>query len=125
MTRGVLIGRDPERTWLEAALRDALDGRGSLVLLAGEAGVGKTRLAEEVLDAAHGRFLRGAPGPTPQAYGPLIAALREFTRAVPEGLADVGPLRPHLALLLPELGPGSAASDRATLFEAIRAGLAS
>src|SRR5687768_2959101 len=113
MTRGVLIGRDPERTWLEAALRDAVDGRGSLVLVAGEAGVGKTRLTEEAMDAAAARFLRGAPGPTAQAYGPLIAALREFMRSVPEGLGDVGPLRPHLALLLPELGPGSPASDRA------------
>ena len=45
-------------------------------------------------------------------------------RAVPGGLSGCGPLRSHLALLLPELGEATEESDRATLFEAIRCGLA-
>ena len=38
---GALVGREWEREWLDAALADALDGHGGLVLLTGEAGVGK------------------------------------------------------------------------------------
>ena len=124
MSRGVLIERDAERAWLEAALAEALEGRGSLVLLAGEAGVGKTRLAEEVFGSAHAHFLRGLSSPGMPAYGSVTSALRGFLRAVPGGLSACGPLRPHLALLLPELGNAIEESDRATLFEAIRCALA-
>ena len=124
MSRGVLIERESERAWLEAALVEALQGRGSLVLLAGEAGVGKTRFAEAVVESADAHFLRGISSPGALAYGPVTAALRGFMRAVPGGLSGCGPLRPHLALLLPELGKAIEESDRATLFEAIRCGLA-
>ena len=124
MNRGDLIERDAERAWLEAVLAEALEGRGSLVLLAGEAGVGKTRLAEEVFDSADAHFLRGLSSPGMPAYGSVTSALRGFLRAVPGGLSACGPLRPHLALLLPELGDAIEESDRATLFEAIRCALA-
>jgi DNA-binding NarL/FixJ family response regulator len=124
MSRGGLLERDSEHARLQAALTEALEGHGSLVLLAGEAGVGKTRLAEEVLGRADAHFLRGAASPGTPAYGPVTLALREFLRAVPGGLSRCGPLRRHLALLLPELGEAIEESDRATLFEAIRCGLA-
>ncbi len=45
--RGSLIGRDAEMRVLDAALRAAVDGRGSVVVLTGEAGLGKTRLVQE------------------------------------------------------------------------------
>jgi predicted ATPase len=45
MSHGALIERDSERAWLQAVLAEALEGHGSVVLLAGEAGVGKTRFA--------------------------------------------------------------------------------
>ena len=124
MSRGALIGRESERAWLAAALSESRAGRGSLVLLAGEAGVGKTRFAEDVVGSADVQFLRGAAGSGAVAYEPVTAALRGFMRAEPDGLAGCGPLRRHLALLLPELGQAIAESDRATLFEAIRCGLA-
>ena len=57
-------------------------------------------------------------------YGPIVAALRSYLRAEPEGLADCGPLRSHLALLLPELGEPAGESDRSTIFEAVRCAFA-
>ena len=119
-----LIERESERAWLEAALGDAVAGQGSLVLVCGEAGVGKTRFVEAVADPADAQLLRGAGGPSSLAYGPVVAALRGFMRTNPGGLAACGPLRPHLALLLPELGEAVTESDRPTLFEAIRCALA-
>jgi predicted ATPase len=44
-----LIGRERERALLQACVTEAVAGSGSLVLLAGEAGVGKTTLARRVL----------------------------------------------------------------------------
>jgi hypothetical protein len=54
----------------------------------------------------------------------MVAALRSYLRRVPDGLERCGRLRGHLALLLPELGDAVAGSDRATLFESIRCGVA-
>ncbi len=45
--RAALIGRDAELRVLDAALRDAVGGRGSVVVLTGDAGLGKTRLVQE------------------------------------------------------------------------------
>ena len=119
-----LVGRETERGRLTDAFESARRGAGSLVLLAGEAGVGKTRLAEELARGARapvlwGRTTHGAGAP----YGPIVAALRAFLRANPDGLSDLGPLSAHLALILPELGDPPPATDRATLFEAIHCGL--
>jgi DNA-binding NarL/FixJ family response regulator len=119
------VGRHEERERLSAALERARRGGGSLILLAGEAGVGKSRLAGELADASDALVLHGASshgGATP--YGPVVAALRSCLRASPGRLADCGPLTPHLALILPELGEPAAAGDRATLVEAIRCALA-
>ncbi|MEA2449954.1 MAG: hypothetical protein QOG63_1886, partial [Thermoleophilaceae bacterium] len=96
-------------------------GTGSLLLLSGEAGVGKTRLAEEVATASSALILRGAASNSATApYGPVVALLRSYLRSRPTGLDGCGPLRPHLAVLLPELGEPALASDRATIFEAVR-----
>ena len=72
---GVFVGRERELETLRAALDGALSGRGQVVLLAGEPGIGKTRLAEELATYA---ALRGLPG----ALGPL---LRVGGRARPTG----------------------------------------
>jgi ATP/maltotriose-dependent transcriptional regulator MalT len=122
--RCALVGREADSARLVEAVDRARRGSGSLLLLSGEAGVGKTRLAEEVGSASAAPVLRGAAtnGAT-SPYGPVVALLRAYLRARPDGLADCGPLQPHLAMLLPELGEQAVASDRATLTEAIRCAL--
>src|SRR3954451_9247011 len=120
-----LVGRQEERERLEEAIRRAATGNGALVLVAGEAGVGKTCLVDSVAADARALVLRGASMQGATApYGPLVAALRSHLRAQPEALDDWGPLPGHLAVLLPELGPRAESSDRATLLEAVRCAIA-
>ena len=124
MPGGALIGREPERARLTAALAAAARGRGSLILVSGEAGVGKTRLVEDALSRADAVFVRGAAIPAGSPYGPVTATLRAYLRGTPGALDGCGPLRGPLALLLPELGSPEPGADRATLVEAIRCALA-
>ncbi|MBE2315534.1 AAA family ATPase [Solirubrobacter sp. CPCC 204708] len=122
MTAPALIGRRQETAWLADAAADALAGRGALVLLAGEAGVGKSHLAETAFAGLP--LLRGAAhAPAAAPYGPVVAALRSRLREDPAALDACGRLRPHLALLLPELGEPDPSGDRATLFEAVHGAL--
>jgi predicted ATPase len=119
-----LIGRHQVSSELAGALDEAERGRGGLILLAGEAGVGKTRVANAVLERSGLRVLKVPASPaTVSAYGPIVGALRALrrTQASEQALAR-NPLGAYLGLLLPELGPGpqSASADRATLFEALR-----
>jgi tetratricopeptide (TPR) repeat protein len=56
------VGRDQELADLDGALEDAAAGRGSLVLLSGEPGIGKTRLMSELARLAGERNLRVVTG---------------------------------------------------------------
>jgi DNA-binding NarL/FixJ family response regulator len=119
-----LIGRDDERARLADRLDRAIAGEGALVLVAGEAGVGKTRLMDALASSAPAPVLRGgASRDATPAYGPVVAALRSYLRANPGGLDDCGPLGEHLRVLLPELGPAPEVADRATVHEAVRCAL--
>jgi DNA-binding NarL/FixJ family response regulator len=120
-----LIGREREQAQLAAWAAEALAGHGALVLVAGEAGVGKTALARRVLGGSGLTVLEGVgvQGGT-SAFGPVVEVLRSLLRVEGGGPLVEGPLAGHLALLLPELGPPAAEGDRATLFEAIRQALA-
>src|SRR3954470_18767059 len=120
-----LVGRDAELERLRSAVDRAAAGSGSLVLIAGEAGVGKTCLVDAVAAGSESLILRGASTQGATApYGPLVAAFRSQLRSDPEALAGCGPLLGHLAVLLPELAPRARTSDRATLFEAVRCAIA-
>ena len=117
---GALIGREFERERLGTALRRATQGTGSIVLLAGEAGIGKTRLAQDLAKDLETPILWGRAGEgTTAPYGPIVAALRSYLRLSPTGMSGTGSPARHLAVLLPELGEPAAETDRAMLFEAV------
>jgi predicted ATPase len=118
-----LVGRANELARLADAVERARGGSGSLVLLSGEAGVGKSRLAREAASASERPLWGAASEGATRAYGPIVDALRSRLRSEPDALPGSGPLLPHLALLLPELGEPAAESDRATIFEAVRCAL--
>lgn len=119
MTRGsAFVGRARQWSGLEEALIRCRAGHGGLVLVAGEAGVGKTRLVGEVLSGWEGLVLRGAAvSGGSGAYGALVEVLRGFLHEVPGGLSDEA-LLGHLGVLLPELGRAGGV-DRVALVEAI------
>lgn len=126
-----LVGRSAELRALDAALVDARDGRGRLVLVAGAAGMGKTALVTSAMSAAvatgvtvlwgGGWEAGGAP-----PYWPWTQVLRGLARRRGIGAdADI----PRLAHLVPELGspdPAGVASDgaRFAMFDAVAAALA-
>ncbi|MCI0347780.1 MAG: AAA family ATPase, partial [Chloroflexi bacterium] len=105
------VGRTGELARLEAALETASAGRGRLVIVAGEAGVGKTRLLDEfeVRAVARGaRVLEGACldlGAGALPYGPFVEVLRELVRSTEAARlpALLGPARTEITRLVPEL----------------------
>ena len=95
-----LLGRSRELARLDRTVRHALDGSAALVLLEGEAGLGKTRLLDELATSLVGvRVGRASASPLERhlPYVPLAAALRN-------ALAEV----PVDGQLLPGLGRSSA-----------------
>ena len=84
-----LVGRVEEMARLGRALERAMAGRGGAVLVAGEPGVGKTRVARETAELARGRgFLvleaRGYALEANLAYGLVLEALNAHLRALDE-----------------------------------------
>src|SRR5437016_11459186 len=79
--RAPLVGRDSEVALLTGALEEALAGRGRIVSIVGEAGLGKTRLVDEVLAdprALGARVARArcSPYDAHRAYGAIADVLR-------------------------------------------------
>ncbi|MDB5044482.1 MAG: hypothetical protein JWQ08_532 [Deinococcus sp.] len=101
----VLIGRAQEQAALAHAVRRAHEGQGGVLLISGEAGIGKTQLLETVMRAERLPALRGWSRPTHTAapFAPVASLLRAGMALAP-GVLDHVPLAEHLALLLPELG---------------------
>ncbi|GAA2776631.1 ATP-binding protein [Streptomyces showdoensis] len=85
---GQLVGRGTETGRIADALADARSGRGGTVIVTGEPGVGKTRLAAEAIAAARDAGMaaaRGRAGTVGPAvpYRPLVEALLALSRAEP------------------------------------------
>jgi tetratricopeptide (TPR) repeat protein len=102
------VGREREQALLLAALERARDGHGSCVLVAGEAGIGKSTLVEQLIDQVPPqRVLRGRcheAGGAP-AYWPWVQVLRTYVRERPaDALAlELGSGAVDLARMLPAL----------------------
>jgi hypothetical protein len=109
----VLVGRQEELSRLEDALLSANRGDGRFVLLAGEAGIGKTRLATELTRRARKLGCGVLWGSCSEAelslpYLPFVEAignhLSEHDPAVLR--ADLGQTAAELAQLFPQLAEG-------------------
>lgn len=128
-------GRSSEYAMLLHEWQAVRQRKGKLTLLEGEAGIGKTRLAEEVLRYLAGQgvlVLRGRchDFQGPLAYHPLIAALRaalpdiqtRLVRLDNIWLSELSALLPEIHTLRPDLPTGPRDSEMAVrqrLFEAI------
>jgi DNA-binding SARP family transcriptional activator len=132
--RGAFVGRKAELAKLVTGLDDAYAGRGRLFLLVGEPGIGKSRLAEELLGQARARGARtligrcweagGAP-----AYWPWVQSFRAYVRETDDdelgsqlasGAADLAQIVPELREQHPELPMPSLEAEgaRFRLFDA-------
>jgi DNA-binding SARP family transcriptional activator/tetratricopeptide (TPR) repeat protein len=132
-----LVGRDREIEALTRGWSQAVDGQPTLVLVAGEAGIGKTRLLTElatVVETTGGAVLRARCyeterslflQPVVEALDPAVAAM---SAAALHDVADgrAGPL----AMLFPRISPllggaqrdrGTAESERRLAFETVAA----
>jgi class 3 adenylate cyclase/tetratricopeptide (TPR) repeat protein len=130
--RAPLVGRAHELAMMRQRWNRACEGKGQTILLSGEAGIGKSRLAQELLDhvaeGPHGVIMLGCTPPgAGTAFHPAIEALREALEASVErrevatieealrgllgkiGLAE----GPALAVLLHTLGLGPDLADLA------------
>jgi class 3 adenylate cyclase len=80
--RGPLVGRGPELAVLGAALREAVRGHGSVVVLTGEPGLGKTRLVRE----CRNRFMAQAGARSGRLPLWLEGRCASYTSSTPYGL---------------------------------------
>jgi tetratricopeptide (TPR) repeat protein len=107
---GVFVGRERELAELLEGLDDALEGRGRLFLVAGEPGIGKSRLTDELASRARERGVRVLYGRCWEAggaptYWPWVQALRAHVREQPPDALRVqlGAGAGELAQILPEV----------------------
>ncbi|HET9184562.1 MAG TPA: AAA family ATPase, partial [Solirubrobacterales bacterium] len=130
---GPLVGRSEQLAELRQRWRQALAGRMSVVLLRGEAGIGKTRLCAELATLVsrqgaavlYGRCDEEAVAP----FQPFVEALahhiahadgRVLARQLDGGGGELAQLLPQLRGALPDLPPplgGQPRTDRYRLFE--------
>jgi DNA-binding SARP family transcriptional activator len=130
------VGRREELRDLHAALERGLAGRGGVFLLAGEPGIGKSRLAEEAARRAEDRgatvlWGRGWEAGGAPAYWVWVQALRSYVQGVDpgtlrrqlgRGAPEIAQILPALRDVLPDLGEPTAPESegaRFRLFDAV------
>jgi len=127
----IVVGRESELSSLEDALLAALRGDGGVVIIGGEAGMGKTRLVNELVTRAHRLRCAVMSGACSEAelslpYLPFLEAIgnRLTTENLDELRQRLGAAADELSQLFPQLGRPSAAGGDPTqaklrMFEAI------
>lgn len=131
LAHGVFVGRDAEKTPLVHAIDRCLTGRGGVFLIEGEAGVGKTTLAQHIGNYAATRDMRVLWGRCHHQEGAppywlwiqvLRAALQDSTAE--ELQSDLGAGGAAVAQLIPDLAERRGAqswhtggSEESTLFQ--------
>ena len=124
---GLFVGRTREIDELSRALASAEAGAGRLVLITGDAGIGKTRLAEQVAQEAE---LRGArvivgrchEGEGAPSYWPWVLALRALVRLVErERLVLPDALLAVIGQVVPEIAPAGTPDPPAPALDATAA----
>ena len=117
--RTAYVGRETERGAIRGAIDRALRGRGSLIMLGGGPGVGKTRLAMEMAEYAYSlngfRVLVGRcyERDDPFPYLPFAeiiegtlsqaASLEDFRRQIGDNAAELAQLAPSLRRVFPDI----------------------
>ena len=108
--RTPFVGREAERVEARRLLDQAVAGQGSLLLLGGEPGVGKTRLAEEVLAEGRQRGCLALTGRCYETEGtppfiPWVEIVQQSMRVVPAAAfrEALGEAAAEVAKLVPEL----------------------
>jgi predicted ATPase/class 3 adenylate cyclase len=103
-------GRATELATLRRLIDDGAEGKGRIVFVAGEAGIGKSRLARETANLARRRgfrvlFGRALPGELRAPYAPWIELCRQFLDSAPPQLVYrvCGTYGGELVKLLPDL----------------------
>ena len=126
-----MIGREAELLALEEAVRDRAER--PVALVAGEAGVGKTRLVRELRERQLAAGATVAVGSCVELgadllpYAPFVESLGRLVEDLGEGADELlGAARPDLAILLPGLSPGTdpatgGGGSRGRMYEAVRA----
>jgi tetratricopeptide (TPR) repeat protein len=111
--RPVFVGRIAELAALHDGLADIGRGRGRLVLVSGEAGIGKSRLADTFAEQAResarvvwGRCWEAGGAP---AYWPWVQVIRALMRTADDVDMKLDRTRDQLSTIVPELREGAAA----------------
>jgi tetratricopeptide (TPR) repeat protein len=117
---GPLIGREAEFAEILTGIETVTQGSGRLLVVAGEPGVGKTRISQEATLACRDRGFFVATGRCYEPhrsvpYYPFLEALSSLYAAAPEpGRAQI-PLRwPHMMRLLPDQSSGALSATSAS-----------
>jgi DNA-binding SARP family transcriptional activator/tetratricopeptide (TPR) repeat protein len=100
------LGREAEFDSLRAAVRDIGESRTTAVLIAGEAGIGKSRLIREfsrslALESVRLIESRCYPAEEELPYGPIVDAISPIAREVMARSSETGRF-PRLGYLLPD-----------------------
>jgi class 3 adenylate cyclase/tetratricopeptide (TPR) repeat protein len=110
LERTPFVGREVERAELRRCLDRAARGQGTLIMIGGEPGVGKSRLAEELVAEARQRGLLALTGHCYEMEGappyiPFVEMLEAAARIVPQEAfrQALGDSAPEVAKLMPEL----------------------